>query len=168
MVRPTKYHPDRVAAILDALRLGATVEHAAAAAGVHRDTVHGWRRRYSAFNDAINVAEGAGVVASLRVINDAAAAGTWQAAAWLLERRHPATYGRRPFGVATSVQVAQPEDPMAHQKRLLDFLDALGSAEASLAASAGHDVPVLETRTTAVTATVVADVVGDDDPWHVG
>ena len=117
MVRPTKYHPARVDAICDALRAGATIEHAAEAAGIHRDTVHEWRTRYPAFADRIKEAEGAGVLASLRVIRGAAEGGTWQAAAWLLERRYPAEYGRRAVTVATSVQVGQAE--VSHQRAQL-------------------------------------------------
>ena len=163
MARPTKYQPDRVAALLDALRVGATIEHAAAAAGVHRDTVHGWRQRYPAFDDAINRAAGEGVVACLRVVSGAATSGTWQAAAWLLERRYPAEYGRRAVTVATSVQVGQADrpDPMEQRKRLLDFLDSLDNVENDPPAA----VEVLPSSGAAVTVTAVVSG-DDDDPWH--
>lgn len=160
MARPTKYQPDRVAAILDALRVGATVEHAAAAAGLHRDTVHAWRQRYPAFDDAINRATGEGVIACLRVVSGAATSGTWQAAAWLLERRYPAEYGRRAVTVAAAVQVGQ-ADPTEQRKRILDFLDSLNSAEDDPPAA----VEVLPSSRAAVAVTaVVSD--NDSDPWH--
>lgn len=44
--------------------------------------------------DAVEKAEAEAVVGWLAKIEQAANAGTWQAAAWKLERRYPRTYGR--------------------------------------------------------------------------
>ena len=50
---------------------------------------------FAAFLTTLKRAEGAGVERALRVIREASESGTWQAAAWLVERRYPADYGRR-------------------------------------------------------------------------
>ena len=102
MGRPSKLTPETTQRIVEAVELGATWERAADAAGVGASTLGLWRRRgeagdapYSAFLAALKRAEGAGVERALMVIRKAAAAGAWQASAWLLERRYPADYGRR-------------------------------------------------------------------------
>ncbi len=102
MGRPSKLTPVVAARILEAVELGATWERAADAAGVGASTLRDWRQRgeagekpFAAFLAALKRAEGAGVERALMVIRKAAAAGAWQASAWLLERRYPADYGRR-------------------------------------------------------------------------
>ena len=102
MGRPSKLTPAVAARIAEAVELGATWERAADAAGVGASTLRDWRQRgeagevpYSAFLASVKRAESAGVERALMVIRKAAAAGAWQASAWLLERRYPADYGRR-------------------------------------------------------------------------
>src|SRR5262245_40878255 len=94
MTRPTKYTPARVKAILTAVELGASYEHAAAAAGVHRDTLTEWRKRYPAFSDALTRAGARGVLACFGQLHSAAEQD-WRAAAWILEHRFPEQYGRQ-------------------------------------------------------------------------
>jgi transposase len=80
--------------LLEALEVGATLEVAARAAGVSAATLARWRTR----DDEVAQAEARGVVAMLDAIHKAATGahgGTWQAAAWRLERRYPEVYGRR-------------------------------------------------------------------------
>jgi transposase-like protein len=95
MARTTKRTDARQRAICQAIEQGATYEMAAASAGIHRDTLHAWRSRDPAFSDALKAAEARGVLACLSRIQQAANDGQWQAAAWILERRYPADYGRR-------------------------------------------------------------------------
>lgn len=81
--------------LVAALEAGATFELAARAAGVSAATLKRWRDD----DDELAQAEARGAVRALEVIQAAAAgphAGQWQAAAWLLERRYPDSYGRRP------------------------------------------------------------------------
>ncbi len=92
--RPTRYTPDRVAKILQAIRVGATQRAAAAYAGIDDSTLIRWKRRYASFAVSINEAEGAAMVGWLAKIEQAANEGAWQAAAWKLERRYPHEYGR--------------------------------------------------------------------------
>ena len=95
MARPTKYTPETSTSLLAAIEDGATFEQAAAAAGIHRDTLTEWRKRFPAFSVDLEKAEAAGVVARLARIDAAGRAGAWQADAWWLERRYPEQWGRR-------------------------------------------------------------------------
>lgn len=94
MARPTKRTPDVETAILNALRVGNTRTDAALAAGVSRGAIAEWCRRYPAFLSAVEKAE---AEARLRFVGIIATAARtrWQAAAWFLERRVPAEWGRR-------------------------------------------------------------------------
>jgi hypothetical protein len=51
MPRPTKYTPETVKKILEALETGASYKVAAAYAGIHFDTFNEWRERFSEFSD---------------------------------------------------------------------------------------------------------------------
>ncbi len=101
-MRPTKLTPAVQSALVEAVELGATWEAAAACAGIGPSTLREWRSRgaadeepFAALLADLQKAEGRAISASLQVIRQAASAGQWQAAAWLLERRYPADYGRR-------------------------------------------------------------------------
>ena len=90
----TKRTIDRVAA---GLRLGMTHELAAQYGGITHASFYHWLKLakepgnakcYSDFSEAIKAAEADNAARCLLVIDDAAADGSWQAAAWMLERRH--------------------------------------------------------------------------------
>lgn len=93
MAAASKYTPERVAKIMQALDMGATHELAAGYAGISADTLVNWRKRYPAFSDQMREAEGRAAVKWLAKI-EAAATDDWKAAAWKLERRHPHAYGK--------------------------------------------------------------------------
>jgi hypothetical protein len=72
------------------------MEQAAAAAGVHRVTVHWWLRKgadgtepYATFADRVHRALAEGELRMLAIIDKAALRDVWQAAAWKLERKWP-------------------------------------------------------------------------------
>jgi hypothetical protein len=90
-----KYTKERVDIICQAIELGTTYRLAAQAAGIGETTFKDWRRNYPEFDEAIMVAEGRAAMRWLARIEQAAADGVWQAAAWKLERRYPHSYGRR-------------------------------------------------------------------------
>ena len=121
MARPTKLTPDVEAAVAEAVELGATWEKAADAAGVGASTLREWRQRgeadeapFAAFLAALKRAEGEGVARALRTIRQAAESGQWTAAAWLLERRYPADYGRRTeVAVSTTVKPVSEDETRA-------------------------------------------------------
>lgn len=94
MARTTKYTPEVAKKITDAIRLGATYQLACNYAGISTDSFARWRARYADFAARVKEAEGVGAVGWLVKIEQAAAAGNWQAAAWKLERRYPEQYGR--------------------------------------------------------------------------
>ena len=103
MARPTKLTPQIQQRIAEALRAGATYEHAAQYGGVHYATLRRWLQDGEAaadgpfreFCEAEKRAEAEALVGWLKSIDLAAQEGTWQAAAWKLERRYPQAYGRR-------------------------------------------------------------------------
>lgn len=102
MGRPTDCTPEVTARICKAIRVGMPLEHAAEAGGIHRSTFYRWMQRaedneqpYRDFRDAVERAVRECEERALRRISKAARLGSWQAAAWLLERRHPEHYGRR-------------------------------------------------------------------------
>jgi hypothetical protein len=94
--KPIELDEARRARMLAALEAGATLRIAAAAAGVSESTLRRWRDRGG--DDELQAAEARGALLALQAIRAAATGphpGTWQAAAWLLERRYPAEYGRQ-------------------------------------------------------------------------
>lgn len=112
--RPTLLDEDRLERITDALRNGAYIEHAAQAAGISPSTYHNWmdrgrterdRRRaglaaddhetpYVDFLESVEKAQSEAAVELLGEIANHARNGTWQAAAWILERKFPRQWGR--------------------------------------------------------------------------
>lgn len=112
MARKTKLTSDTQERFLAAVRKGATYDLACKYAGIGVSTFYDWlryaddedredRAKFSAFSEAVKVAEGEAAFSWLSRIEDAASAGNWQAAAWKLERRYPDAYGRRLAVAAT-------------------------------------------------------------------
>lgn len=92
--RKTKYTPETVAKVLQAIRLGATYTLACNYASISLAVFEDWMRDKSDFSESVKAAEGAGAVGWLAKIEQAANEGSWQAAAWKLERKYPKDYGR--------------------------------------------------------------------------
>lgn len=103
MARPSKLTPEVQERITQAVRTGATYELAAGYGGVVYSTFNTWMTKgekartgkYREFYEAIKLAESAAAVGWLAKIEKAASDGSWQAAAWKLERRYPEDYGRQ-------------------------------------------------------------------------
>ncbi len=95
MARPTKRSPEREQAVLNALRLGNTRRNAAAYAEIDPATLWRWCEADATFRNAVEKAEADAETRFLGQVAKAAADGTWQAAAWWLERRRPEDYRRR-------------------------------------------------------------------------
>lgn len=108
--RPDKLTPDVHERIVALTRAGNFMETAAAAAGIDRETLRQWLKKgarvledsddpkelkFKAFADAVTEAAGASEATLLTLISNSARGGTWQAAAWILERKFPDRYGRR-------------------------------------------------------------------------
>jgi nitrogen regulatory protein PII-like uncharacterized protein len=107
MARPTKLTSALTAKIVEAIKMGATHEHAAQYAGISVATFYGWKAKaeagdedYLEFLEAIKSAEGQGAVELLKRIKEASEdPKLWTAAAWILERRHPDIYGRQKLDI---------------------------------------------------------------------
>lgn len=88
--------------VCEYVRQGLTYEVAARAAGISESTFYRWRERgekarkgkFRKFWEALKRAEAEGEQALVRRILSASN-DTWQAAAWILERRYPDRWGRR-------------------------------------------------------------------------
>lgn len=93
--RPSKYTPERVAQILEYLRVGNTRGTAGQASGISHQTFAVWLREYPDFAEQVKTAEQEAVAMHLQNIVNAAAKGSWQASAWVLERRHYADWGKK-------------------------------------------------------------------------
>lgn len=107
MGRPTKLTPENQAIIIKAIGLGATYKAAANAAEVSYDSLNLWLKkgkkaksgRYFKFYYAIKKALGDRQARWLSQIERAAENGTWQAAAWKLERTEREHFGRQRLDV---------------------------------------------------------------------
>lgn len=111
--RPTVLNQDMIKRVATAVRMGANKEMAMMYGGASFDAYNKWvklardlrkempdrelnEREVLALEllETVEKAEAEAVVGWLAKIEQAANAGTWQAAAWKLERRYPRDYGR--------------------------------------------------------------------------
>lgn len=113
--KPATINDPRVQLLLQALQAGNYVEVSCAYAGLSVAVVYQWLEKggkeksrianggepdpdkatYVELLEAIESARAKAVVANVAVIQQAARSGTWQAAAWWLERTNPQQFGRR-------------------------------------------------------------------------
>lgn len=132
MGRPSKLTDETHQTIVGAIQLGMYQEQAALMAGISRGTFFRWMERglkggnqntrYREFRDAVEKARAEAEARKLRAIHIAADNGTWQAAAWWLERSFPDRWGRRDKVEVTHIT----EDMLdAEIRRLEDELAAL-------------------------------------------
>ena len=119
--RRSKYTPETVKKICDAIKVGATYEHAAAYAGVCYDTFNEWRNHKPEFSEAVLLAEGQGAITNLSLIQRAANQGSWRAASWILERRHPESYGRQIIDHGNAN-----DEPFQIEAKVMDYRAGLG------------------------------------------
>lgn len=89
MAPPSKLTPDVQDRICTLIRAGNTNDIAAAGAGVSLRSFYNWREKKPAFAAAVARAEADAEAIMVARIAKAAAAGSWRAAGWMLERRHP-------------------------------------------------------------------------------
>jgi hypothetical protein len=101
MGRPSSLDDATKARIVAAVEAGCGRRTAAQAAGVDRSTLLRWLAAgregvepFAAFESEVRAAEARCELANVATIQ-AASAKTWQAAAWLLERKHPERWARR-------------------------------------------------------------------------
>jgi hypothetical protein len=99
--RPSVLTPKVRAAIVEALRRGNYLETAAAIAGVSRSTAFAWvregeseagRPELKSFSEDVRRAQGEAEARLVEVVDAAAMADDWRAAAWRLERSAPSRW----------------------------------------------------------------------------
>ena len=102
MGRPTKLNDDVRDKIVSLVRAGNYPEVAAQAAGIDRATYYRWMEKgensdgiYSDFRDAIKEAQATAESHAVTIIRKASMDGTWQAAAWFLERSKAERWRRK-------------------------------------------------------------------------
>lgn len=134
MGRPTLLDDLRAKRIVDAIAAGASRSAAAEAANVDRSTLMQWLRkgrlgedqRYVDFLHRVKVAEAQAENELIAVIRTAAPK-SWQAAAWLLERRQPKRYAL----TAARFEKASPGANTAAQEADGDLIEAVYAAHKS-------------------------------------
>lgn len=143
-----KIDDPKVVLLIQALRGGNYVETACLYAGLAPSTVYRWVERgnnekarqaagqspdptesqYIELCEAVEKARAEAIVANVTIIQQAARTGTWQAAAWWLERTMPNQFGRRiQAEVSTTVSVQDLERKMLE---LLGEQDTTDTTEA--------------------------------------
>ncbi len=101
--RPTKFTPETIDKLIEAISVGATYQIACDYAGIDYSNFNRWMNKavrdkipeYCDFRRAIKNAAGKAAVSWLTVIQNAMAK-EWTAAAWKLERRHFSEYSSNP------------------------------------------------------------------------
>lgn len=143
--RRTKATDARVGALLNALRAGNTRQASAAYAEINRATFYRWMDADASLRDSIEKAEAEAEVRFAAQVARAATNGTWQAAAWWLERRRPSDFALRSRvemtgkdgGPIESVSITDDLSPDV-KRRLRDRLSR-AAREESEAGGAGSD-----------------------------
>ena len=99
MGRRKKLTPELTAKLVEAIQIGCTYKHACEYAGIAVSTFYAWMENgrnqkediFIEFLETIQKANSRSVIANLAIIQRAAKEGSWQASAWVLERRHGMT-----------------------------------------------------------------------------
>jgi hypothetical protein len=134
MARPTKLTPEVQERIITALRAGNYQETAARYAGISEATFYDWMARgreepgsvFAEFLEAVEKAKSDAEVRDLYLIDQAAQTGSWQAAAWKLERKFPHKWGR-----VNRTEISGPEGkPVQVETMRAELLKTLGVDDA--------------------------------------
>lgn len=90
------------------IRSGVSQDRAARMAGIHPDTLGRWKNDVPGFAGELEAAraESSGFLEKLIAL---AARRDWKAAAWILERRHPAEFGRPGVRVEATASISLEE-----------------------------------------------------------
>ena len=144
MARPHKLDEDKIARVVEALRAGNYMETAAAYAGISKSILYKWladgrevrqkvakggiasdlESKQLELLDSVEKARAEAEVRNVHLIQQAAQGGTWQAAAWFLERSHPGKWGRR-----EKVEMSGPDGGPITLTGLADLLRVKGDED---------------------------------------
>ena len=142
--RPSKISKEISDAIVENLRLGNYIEHASAACGINKSTLYLWLERgrkeqekidaglepnpdeqiFLEFSNAVEKAKAEAVSRNVAIIQKSAHHGTWQAAAWWLERSHSKKWGRQQKVELSGADGGSINVSLDNKAKLLEFLDA--------------------------------------------
>lgn len=146
MGRPSKLTPQIQERIVLAVRAGNYASVAARSAGIGESTFYRWMENGAKddaptelreFREAIKKAEADAEVSAALLIRQAAQNGTWQAAAWYLERKYADRWGRNDkIRQEIEVTTNDPSSIDSEVARLVALLDSSqkGSLDASVSA----------------------------------
>lgn len=130
MARPSKLTPEVHQKIVELVRAANTVEVAAETAGISQPTFYGWMARgkqggrgnaaYARFREDVEQARIEAESLLVLRVQKAAAKGSWNAAAWLLERRWPERWSSpsKAGSVRGFEDDSEPADPFAQLDEL--------------------------------------------------
>lgn len=133
--RPTRLDRDTVTQLEQLIRAGTTIDVAAAAVGVSRASIYSWLKQgekarkgtYAReLREAVERARAESESVLVARIGQAAAKGSWQAAAWLLERRFPERWMKpteRPIPDAPAAAGAAEDDRDLDQDPFADVVE---------------------------------------------
>ncbi|HEV8176914.1 MAG TPA: hypothetical protein VGP44_04430 [Gemmatimonadales bacterium] len=93
--RPTKRTPAVEKRLVELIREGLTQKDASAIVGISEDSFIRWKQDFADFAARIKKAEAEFILDNVRIVQKAASANTWQASAWILERRRTEAWGRK-------------------------------------------------------------------------
>tara|TARA_R110000822_G_scaffold41703_11_gene113492 strand:+ start:135 stop:572 length:438 start_codon:yes stop_codon:yes gene_type:complete len=120
----TKWNDDTRAKLIEGYKLGMTQKLACQYSGISAQCFHQWKEKASSggqeffeFFEELKRAEAHSAAHALASIKRAAQAGTWTAAAWLLERRHDYRRDRPLVLVETSELEERLVDPNTQEGR---------------------------------------------------
>jgi len=114
--RPTKFTAEHKEKLLYAISKGAPYELACNYARIHYTTFLNWKelaetdQKYFEFFEELKHAESATALRWLGKIDEAMDKGTWQSAAWKLERRHSKYFSDQSGVIALNERVDNIED----------------------------------------------------------
>jgi hypothetical protein len=131
VARPEKLTPEVQQRIVDSLRMGNYIETASAYAGITKSTLYEWMKRgarekrgkYKEFSNAVEKAMAEAEMWDVALIAQAAKEN-WQAAAWRLERKYPARWGRKTQHEVTGKD-GKPVEITNSKQQLLEKINAI-------------------------------------------
>lgn len=159
MPRKLKITPELIERICLAIRAGNYAKISCEMVGIGETTFYRWmemgqkdnaRKEYREFWESIKRAEADAEIANVALIRQAANNGSWQAASWLLERKHGERWGRNDKlrqeitganGAPVSLSIEEA------RKSVLEFLS---EGEENVSISLGTDTIEIESPTRAV------------------
>jgi hypothetical protein len=105
----SKRTPRMLAAICELVKQGLSLRRAAEHLKVHHSTVAAWRSQDPQFDADVAAAEAQFIQGQLEIIKAAAKKGSWQASAWILERRLPAEFSQPQVQLSMPVKIEHKE-----------------------------------------------------------